>query len=68
MGRPPRFRNEIEVAVAQRPWPETCIIFTGRRQPNGYGRVSENGTYVGCRQPPALRWRPVLAGGHPWLT
>ena len=44
MGRPPRFRNEIEVAVAQRPWPETCIIFIGRRQPNGYGRVSENGT------------------------
>jgi hypothetical protein len=46
MGRPPRFRNEIEIAVARRPWPETCIIFTGRRQPNGYGRVSENGTYV----------------------
>lgn len=42
--RPPALRREIE-AVVTAEWPATCVIFSGRRQPNGYGRVSIDGHY-----------------------
>lgn len=43
--RPPHLRVEIERVVAAA-WPDECVIFSGRRQPNGYGRVSIDGQYV----------------------
>jgi hypothetical protein len=42
--RIPHLRNEID-AVVNQPWPEECIIFSGKQQPNGYGRVSIDGQY-----------------------
>jgi len=43
--RPARLRDEILTTVAA-PWPHTCVLFSGKRQPNGYGRVSIDGHYV----------------------
>lgn len=42
--RPPIYRLEILDAVAALPQPG-CIIFSGKQQPNGYGRVSIDGHY-----------------------
>lgn len=46
MPRPARLFLEIFDAVVSKPWPEECIIFSGKQQPNGYGRVSVDGQYV----------------------
>ncbi len=42
--RTPHLRNEIEAVVAA-PWPAGCVIFSGKKQPNGYGRVSIDAQY-----------------------
>lgn len=42
--RPPKLRREIE-SVVESDWPETCVLFSGKRQPNGYGRVCVDGSY-----------------------
>jgi hypothetical protein len=43
--RPPRYRQQIESVVAST-WPDECVRFAGKQQPNGYGRVSVDGRYV----------------------
>lgn len=42
--RTPLLRFEIDRVVSDQ-WPAECITFSGRQQPNGYGRVSVDGTY-----------------------
>lgn len=43
--RPPALRTFIDTVIGTQPWPDECVIFPGRRQPNGYGRVSIDGRY-----------------------
>jgi len=43
--RPPRYRREVEQVVSGS-WPDSCVLFSGKQQPNGYGRVSVHGHYV----------------------
>lgn len=43
--RPPLLREFIDHVVGTAPWPDECVFFPGRRQPNGYGRVSVDGRY-----------------------
>lgn len=43
--RPPLLREFIDHVVGTVPWPDHCVFFPGRRQPNGYGRVSVDGRY-----------------------
>ncbi len=43
--RPPAFREFIDHVVGTVPWPDHCVFFPGKRQPNGYGRVSVDGRY-----------------------
>lgn len=43
--RTPELRNQIDAVVAA-VWPDECIDFIGKRQPNGYGRVWIDGRYV----------------------
>lgn len=42
--RQPRYRSFIDETVNQ-PWPDECVLFIGKQQPNGYGRVSVDGHY-----------------------
>lgn len=42
--RIPHLRNEIDAVVANPPG-DACAIFSGKRQPNGYGRVSIDSVY-----------------------
>lgn len=57
--RPPKLLQEIEDA-ARPPWPQECVQFSGKQQPNGYGRVSVDGRYrrahvVACELAHGLR-------------